>query len=57
MEEQLNYIELTKDGYKYVCNVLKGVYDMLSKLPRKMRTEKYEFLENLLLDKFSKYDK
>ena len=57
MEEQLNYIELTKDEYKYVCNALKGVYDMLSKLPRKMRTEKYEFLENLFLDKFSKYDK
>ena len=53
MEKDLYNIELTKIEYSYICDSLKEIYKLTVKLPKKMRTEKFGVLENLIQTKFS----
>lgn len=48
------YIHLTKIEYEYLKDMCNSMYGALGKLPKKMRTEKFSVLENMITNIFTK---
>lgn len=53
LEEKM-MIKLTKQEYEYLEQLCTSMYKELKKLPKKMRTEKFYILENIINTKFTK---
>lgn len=51
--ENKRNITLTNDEYKYVKELCNSMYKTLDKLPKKMRTQKFYILENMIKNTFN----
>ncbi len=51
--ESIINITLTNDEYTYLKELCKSMYKTLDKLPKKMRTQKFYILENMIKNTFT----
>jgi len=51
--ENIQNITLTSDEYKYLKELCNSMYKGLKQLPKKMRTQKFYILENMVKNIFN----